>query len=106
VAYWRLDESEGTNAYDAIGSFDGIYGPAQIAPAPVFAFQVPDGIPHETNVAVHITGGAVVTIPYALELNPVTGPWSAEVWVSPSSTDGANFRSVFSALDNRFGWPA
>jgi len=103
VAYWRLDEAGGTNAYDAIGSFDGIYGPAQVAPAPVFTYQVPGGIPHETNVAVHITGGAVVTIPYALELNPVTGPWSAEVWVSPSSTDAANFRSIFSALDNRFG---
>jgi Concanavalin A-like lectin/glucanases superfamily len=102
VAYWRLDEAGGT-AFDAIGSFDGIYGPAQIAPAPVFIFQVPDGISHETNPAVHITGGAVVTIPYALELNPVSGPWSAELWVSPSSTDGANFRSVFSALDNRFG---
>jgi hypothetical protein len=102
VAYWRLDEAGGPAAYDAIGSFDGVYGPAQIAPAPVFTYQVPGGIPHETNVAVHITGGAVVTIPYALELNPVTGPWSAEVWVSPASTDGANFRSVFSALDNRF----
>jgi hypothetical protein len=102
VAYWRLDEASGANAYDAIGSFDGVYGPAQIAPAPVFTYQVADGIPHETDPAVHITGGAVVTIPYALELNPVSGPWSAEVWISPSSTDAAHFRSVFSALDNRF----
>jgi hypothetical protein len=51
-----------------------------------------------------------VSIPYALELNPVTGPWSAEAWVKPATLDPGHFRTVFSSMWNRdfgnhvFGW--
>ena len=66
VAYWRLDEVNGSaTAIDAVGSFDGSYNPQ----AGSFIYQVPTGIPHETNTAVHVTNTALVTIPYALELN-------------------------------------
>jgi hypothetical protein len=107
VAYWRLDEPAGSStATDAAGSFDGAYDEL----AGTFTFGATNGIPNETNAALAITGGAVVTIPYALELNPVTGPWSAEAWVKPASLDPANFRTVFSSMWNSdsgghlFGW--
>src|SRR4030095_1028476 len=75
-----------------------------------FNYQVPSGIPHETNTALKIAGGAAVTIPYALELNPVTGPWSVEAWVKPASLDPGHFRTPFSSMWNSdfgqhlFGW--
>jgi len=107
VAYWRLDETNGsTVAVDIAGSFDGDY----LFDIGVLTFQVPTGIPHETNPAISISQGAVVTIPYALELNPVTGPWSAEAWVTPATLDPGNFRTVFSSMWNSdfgghlFGW--
>lgn len=107
VAYWRLDEPAGsTTAADAAGSFDGEYQPG----AGAFTFGAPSGIPREANGAIGMTQGAVVSIPYALELNPVTGPWSAEAWVKPASLDPANFRTVFSSMWNSdsgghlFGW--
>lgn len=107
VAYWRLDEPNGsTTATDAVGSFDGAYQTNNGS----LTFGVPPGIPHETNFAINIVTGAVVTIPYALELNPVTGPWSAEAWIRPTTLDSGNFRTVFSSMwnsdfgANLFGW--
>ena len=107
VAYWRLDEPDGSAvATDAVGSFDGSYDVNSGA----FVYASPTGIPHETDTAINLTGGAVVTIPYALELNPVTGPWTAEAWVMPASLDPGNFRTVFSSMWNSdsgghlFGW--
>jgi hypothetical protein len=111
VAYWRLDEPGDTNAYDVVGSFDGVYGPQPVSlPNPVFTFAVPGALANDTNPAVNVSGGAVMTVPYALELNPVTGPWSFEAWIKPSSLDSAHFRSPFSSLYNSdfgghiFGW--
>lgn len=107
VAYWRLDEADGSGtAVDAVGSFDGTYQ----AGAGAFAFGSASGVPRETNGAIGLTGGSVISIPYALELNPVNAPWSAEAWVSPSSLDPGNFRTVFSSMWNSdfgnhvFGW--
>jgi hypothetical protein len=89
-----------------VGSFDGTYDAA----AGTFTFGAATGIPRETNPAVGLTGGAVVSIPYALELNPVTGPWSAEAWVKPATLGPNQFRTVFSSMWNSdfgghlFGW--
>ncbi|MDB6121677.1 MAG: Immunoglobulin I-set domain protein [Pedosphaera sp.] len=109
VAYLRLDESTGsTIATDAVGSFDGSYVQT-FGPDSIFNFQVPTGIPHETNTAVHITNNALVTIPYALELNPVSGPWSVEVWLQPTSLNASDFHTPISSEYNDFaghltGW--
>jgi hypothetical protein len=67
---------------------------------------VPTGIPHETNTALEISGGAVVSIPYALEVNP-PGDWSAETWLSPSSlgANGGDYRVVLSSQWNLFPNP-
>jgi len=106
VAYWRLDELGINRRGAAVGSFDGSYNPQ----AGSFIYQVPTGIPHETNTAVHVTNTALVRIPYALELNPVSGPWTAEAWVTPTSLDPNNFRTPISSMwnsdfgDHLFGW--
>jgi len=94
VAYWRLDE-DGTSgvATDAVGSFDGDYA----AGAGSFSFRVPGGVPQSTNTALRLTGGATVQIPYALELNPVTGPWSVEAWINPATQPG-DFATVMSSM--------
>jgi hypothetical protein len=113
VAYWRLDEPDGsTNAVDVVGSFTGTYTTniSAAGPAPEIIYQVPGAPPNDTNTAVSVSGGGVVTIPYALELNPVTGPWSFEAWIKPSSLDSGNFRSPYSSMWNSdfgghiFGW--
>ncbi|MDB6112749.1 MAG: Immunoglobulin I-set domain protein [Pedosphaera sp.] len=106
VGYWRLDEAaDSTIATDAVGSFDGAYLGTPLG------FSYPAGVPHDTNLALHVTNTANVNIPYALELNPVTGPWSTEFWIQPTSLDANNFHTPISSEDNTgllgttlFGW--
>jgi hypothetical protein len=106
VAYWRLDETNtSTNALDTAGSFDGAYSSAGTD----LTFGYPSGIPHEIDTAIHVTNTATVTIPYALELNPVTGPWSVEFWIQPTSLDPNNFHTPISSQYNNLagtvtGW--
>src|SRR5581483_8786864 len=114
VAYYRLDEAAGSStAVDAVGSFDGNYDSSRGN----ITFGVPSGIPRDTDLAADLSdtntaagNGGVVSIPYALELNP-HGPWSAEAWVRPDSNDNnGNYRTVFSSLYNfsfstaLYGW--
>ena len=63
-------------------------------------FSWPTGIPHESDPAVHTTNSATVTVPYALEFDPVTGPWSAEFWLEPTSQDPVDFHTPISSLWN------
>ncbi|HEV2693967.1 MAG TPA: LamG-like jellyroll fold domain-containing protein [Verrucomicrobiae bacterium] len=101
VAYWRLDEPTGsTTAVDAVGSFDGTYAPN----SGTFTFNTPTGIPHDADTAIGMTGGAVVTIPYSLEINPV-GAFSVDGWFKASSatTGGNDYRTVFSSISNPYG---
>lgn len=103
VAYWRLNESDGSPfAVDAAGSFDGSYDPEEGS----FGYQVPTGIPGETDPAVSVTGKARVAVPFALELNP-QGPFAAEAWVKPNTlgADSQDYRTVFSSLGSGpTGW--
>jgi len=106
TAYWRLDEAPAsTTAVDAVGSFDGTY-----AGASDLTFSWPAGIPHDSDPSVHFTNSANVTVTYALELNPVTGPWSAEFWLQPTTQDAVDFHTPISSLWNSdfgghlFGW--
>ncbi len=111
VAYWRLDETNGTTAFDAAGTFDGTYDNSQ----GIVTLGVTNiGIPHETDFAIDLAAtnhnaGGVVSVPYALELNSF-GPWSAEAWIRADSLDGNDFRTVFSSMYNPnssvtvFGW--
>jgi hypothetical protein len=102
VAYWRLNEPDGSfTAVDAVGSFDGTY-----------SFRTglilsTNGIPLDTDKGVRLTGGGVVSIPYALELNPVTGPWSVEAWINPALQPN-DFATAFSSMyvvpGHIYGW--
>lgn len=101
VAYWRLDEPDGsTTAVDAAGSFDGTY----VAGDGLFTFDATTGIPHETNAAVEVNGGATVSIPYAIEINP-GGAFTYEGWFQPASTptDGNDYRTAMSSMSNPYG---
>jgi hypothetical protein len=111
VAYWRLDEASGnTDAVDAVGSFDGLYTTQPAPPAPVINNQVLGAVSKDADTAVSISGGEIVSIPYALELNPVTGPWSFEAWIKPGAVGSPNFPVPFSSMWNSdfgghlFGW--
>ncbi len=101
VAYWRLDESDGSStAVDAVGSFDGTY----TANAGTITYGVlPPGIPNDTDPAVGIANGATIQVPFAPELNP-TASWSVETWVQPSSlgANGGDYRVVLSSEYNLF----
>jgi len=96
VAFWRLDEKNGTNALDTAGSFDGTYSYV----GSDLTYSYPSGVPHDTDTAIHVTNTAIVTIPYALELNPVSGPWSYEFWIQPTSLDPSNFHTPIASLAN------
>jgi hypothetical protein len=102
VAYWRLDETGGTLAEDAVGSFDGAYTPN----AGTITYGVPTGIPHDTDTAVTLANGATVQVPFAPELNPDIG-WSVETWISPSSlgANGGDYRVVLSSEYNEYPFP-
>ncbi len=101
VAYWRLDQTDASSpVVDAVGSFDGATD--DNGGQGTFTFGVPTGIPHETNTAMEVSGGATVQIPYALELNPF-GPFSIEAWLQPATVASpgvADWRTALGSLGN------
>jgi hypothetical protein len=112
VAYWRLDEPNGSStAVDAVGSFDGTYT-AGITGG--FNYQVPTGIPKTSDTAIGLANGAndasgaTVQVPFAPELNP-EGAWSVETWIEPYSVDngtnGNDYRVVLSSEYNLYPNP-
>jgi Concanavalin A-like lectin/glucanases superfamily len=102
VAYWRLDEASGPTAVDAVGSFDGTYD--DNLGQGTLAFGAP-GIPRSaSDTAVGTSGGARISVPYAIELNSWTA-FSVEGWFQPSSTaaDGNDYRTAISSMSNPAG---
>jgi Concanavalin A-like lectin/glucanases superfamily len=102
IAFWQLNEPTGSGtAVDTVGSFDGTY----LAGAGSFTFGVPSGIPHDTNSALGVTGGATVSIPYAIEINPPVGSFTWEGWFNPASlaANGNDYRTVFCSMSNPYG---
>lgn len=99
IAYWRLDELSGAvTATDAVGSFDGTYDTA--AAGAQLTYGAATGVPHTgTDAAVSVAGGARVSIPYAIELNP-WGPFSVEGWFQPASTaaNPNDYRTALSSM--------
>ena len=101
VAYYRLNDDASGGVVDAVGSFDGAF-----ADTGTFTYQTAPGIPGATDTAMGISDGAIVTIPYALELNP-DGDWSDEIWFNPASlgTDSSDYRVILSSEYNLFPNP-
>jgi hypothetical protein len=111
VAYWRLDEPAGsTNAVDAVGSFDGAYLATNFVVSTgvtsdgTITYDVPPGIPSETDGAIGVTNGAVVSIPYAIEINP-PGAFTVEGWFKVSSlpSNPNDYRTPLSSMSNPAG---
>jgi hypothetical protein len=101
VAFWQLNEPNGSStAVDTVGSFDGSYVPGTGS----FTFGVPTGVPHDTNLAVNVTGGATISIPYAIEINS-PGAFSVEGWFQPASlaANGNDYRTPLSSMSNPYG---
>lgn len=94
VAYWRLNETEGSfTAVDSAGSFDGEYN-ADLGP---ITYGVAPGIPGESDPAISVADKAEVRVPWALELNP-PGPFSVEVWFNAASSSEADYRNVITSM--------
>ncbi len=74
MAYWRLDETNGTTAFDAAGGHDGAYSGA----VTLGAGGVLPGI---ADSGAHFSGGNA-QVPFSATLNP-SGPFSVELWVKP-----------------------
>jgi hypothetical protein len=93
VAYWRLNETSGTTAYDDVGGYNGTYGSTVILGAT--GPRPPDDLGFElTNTAVQVANGvsnAWMTVP-ALNLN--TNTVTITCWLKPSSVQ-APWAGVF-----------
>lgn len=101
AALWRLDETSGPTAADAIGSNDGSYVGG-------VTFAAAGALPGDPNPSAGFDGSSgYVAVPFAANLNP-SGPFSIEAWVNPSqSTDSGGTPCPVSSAQmngNRSGW--
>ena len=77
VAWWRLDETTGTTAFDEIGSNDGTYAGATLDQAPLI----------NTGRSVLFSGSSSgITIPDAANLSFVSTAFSLECWAKTTSS--------------------
>ncbi|MDB6038540.1 MAG: Immunoglobulin I-set domain protein [Verrucomicrobiales bacterium] len=98
-AFWRLDETTGTNLVDYAGGHNGTYhGDVQLGKegAPGTA---PDTAAHFPG---SLTGGIPnAVVPYSSALNP-TGPFSLEFWAKPD-VGGQVSQAVVASQDRNAG---
>ena len=93
VAYWRLDETDGTALYDYAGGHSGLYVGVNNGLGSV-SFGVPGYSTYDTDTAVAFDGYiGYGQVPYSGDLNPPN--FSVECWVFPTGGAG-NYRSPFS----------
>lgn len=79
VAYWRLDETGGTNLIDSYNNNNGVYSGTETLGAPSLLFG---GV----GTAVTFAGGTA-TVPYSSTLNSNT--FSVEFWAKPTTLSAA-----------------
>ncbi len=79
VAYWRLDETSGTNAADLYGTNYAIYSGS-------YTLGVPGALFGDSDTALHVAGGAKAEAPYSSLLNNPAGPFSVELWARAFDT--------------------
>jgi hypothetical protein len=101
-AYWRLDETNGTTAFDSAGGHDGVYSGN-------LTLGAPGALPGISDTAVAFGGTTgVAKIPYSAALNP-NGPFSIEFWANPltHTPNGDTYTPMGSQFRNgsvRDGW--
>lgn len=100
IAYWRLGESTGSTAIDAVGTNDGSYGG--------FVTLGVSGAIDDADSAIATVGGAAskVTIPTDASLTPAQ--FTIELWARPTGAPGmarspATYRDLVTA-SNISGW--
>lgn len=99
-AWWRLDETSGTNMLDGMGRHDGTYTNANGGIAPLPTFGVP-GIAAGGDTAVSFTrNGGIGIVPYSADLNSSVA-YTYEAWVK--TTDLSTFQVPFSSVDANGG---
>ena len=87
VAYWRLDETNGTALHDYAGGHNGLYNGGVSLDKPGYSA-------YDTDPAALFDGStAYAQVPYYADLNPPV--FSLECWVYPTGGAG-NYRSPFS----------
>ena len=97
-AYWRLDETNGTTAFDSAGGHDGLYSGS-------LTLGVAGALPGVSDTAVHFGGGSV-EVPYSPVLNPSTA-FTVEFWANPDNEPSATYVPLCSQYRNgsvRDGW--
>jgi len=97
-AYWRLDETSGTTAFDSAGGHDGAYSGS-------LTLGAAGALPGISDAAVHFTGGNA-EIPYSPALNPSTA-FTVEFWAKPDDEPSATYVPMCSQYRSgsaRSGW--
>jgi len=96
MAFWRLDETSGTTAFDAAGGHDGAYSGSMTLGAP-------GALPGIGDSGVHFTGGNA-EVPFSATLNPATA-FSVEFWAKPDvQTIYTPICSQYRNGSARLGW--
>ena len=96
VAYWRLDETNGTVLNDYFGVYNGQYNGGIILGQPGYSIYDTD-----PSVAFDGTSG-YAQVPYSPDLNSPNSIICAELWVYPTGGVG-NYRSPLSNRDTANG---
>ncbi len=96
LAYWRLDETKGTNAYDLVGGNTGTYDPG-------VTLGVPGAILGDSDLAADFPGNAGITVPHNDELNPFAA-FSVELWARPDPSGAGLERALFASRASGSGW--
>ncbi|HTI70428.1 MAG TPA: LamG-like jellyroll fold domain-containing protein [Candidatus Limnocylindria bacterium] len=99
-AFWRLDETNGTTAFDLAGGHDGVYSGA-------LTLGAPGALPGDNDTAVSFGGAdGVAKVPYSQTLNPGTA-FTVEFWANPKDHDVNTYVPMGSQFRNgagRLGW--
>jgi Concanavalin A-like lectin/glucanases superfamily/Immunoglobulin I-set domain len=101
-AWWRLDETSGTNLFDGMGRHDGVYT-NQNGTTPPVTFGAVGALSSDADTAVSFspTYGGFGVVPYASTLN--RNQFTVEAWVKTSVTDG-NTVPMSSSYNNNGWW--
>jgi len=126
VAYWRLNETAGPTAYDAMGNFSGtgeggiVFGVPGVTNSPFTGFEANnlaaqfDGTDADINVPAMNLNTNAVTITGWLNLNGAQNTWSGIVFCrSGTTTSGMNFAGTTDELgytwnnsSSTYNWPS
>jgi hypothetical protein len=93
VGYWRLGETSGTSAADAVGTHTATYTAGA-------ALGQPSLVTTETDRSVGLTGSSTVRVPDAADLR-LGAPLSLEAWIKPTALPAAGtWASVVSKAES------